>query len=74
MPYDLTHLDEYLSIDTNPKEVAQALRYARYALIRCAEYLDNYEGLGDRYLDLLLLEDEFLRLDSHLSQIIIQWK
>ncbi|NQZ75961.1 MAG: hypothetical protein HRT61_07600 [Ekhidna sp.] len=74
MPYDLTQLNEYLSVDTNPAEVAQLLRYAKYALVRCAERLDSYEGLGDRYLGLLLLEDEFLRLDDHLSEIQMRWK
>jgi len=48
--YDLTHLNEYLSVDTNPAEVVQLLRYVKYALVRCAESLDSYEGLEDRYL------------------------
>ena len=74
MPYDLTQLEEYLRVDTNPREVVRALRFARYALVRCAECLESCEGLGDRYLDLLLLEDEFLKLDEHLAEITTKWK
>ena len=72
--YDLAHLNEYLSVDTNPGEVVQLLRYAKYALVRCAESLDSYEGLGDRYLSLLQLEDEFLQLDDHLAEIQRRWR
>lgn len=74
MPYDLTHLNEYLSVDTNPKEVVQLLRHCKYALICCAEHTDNYSGLCDKYLSLLQLEDEILKLDDHLSEITIRWK
>ena len=74
MHHDLTHLDKYLSSDTNPREVVRALCFARYALVRCAECLESCEGLGDGYLDLLLLEDEFLKLDEHLAEITTRWK
>ena len=74
MPYDFTHLDEYLRVDTHLEEVIQLLRYCRYALVCCAEYLGHYEGLSDRYLSLLQLEEEFLRLNDQLSKIRIRWR
>ena len=74
MPYDLTHLNEYLQVDTHPVEVVQLLRHCKYALVCCAAYTENYTRLCDHYTSLLQLEEQFLGLDEELSKIQIRWK
>lgn len=73
MPYDLTTLDKYLSDDTNPTEVIQALRFAQHAVVRFMAHVNHHEDLADCYLSLVLLEDEFLKLEG-LERICMKWK
>lgn len=67
MPYDFTHLQRYLE-DNHPSEVVGRLDSALYDLVLSAEYLESADGLASRYLDMLLLRNEFAFL-AHLPQI-----
>ncbi len=58
MPYDFTSLQTYLE-DNHPEEVVSRLDSALYDLVLSAEYLESVEGLASRYLDMLLLRNEF---------------
>ena len=73
MSYDFTELEKYLSGDRSPAEVVRILRDARYNLVQVfAEQIDSNE-LAGYYLDLLLLEDEFLKLGG-LDQLCLSWR
>lgn len=56
--YDFTSLQTYLE-DNHPAEVVSRLDSALYDLVLSAEFLESVEGLAPRYLDMLLLRNEF---------------
>lgn len=73
MPLDFTDLEKYLSGDRSPAEVVSLLRDARYNLVQVfAEQSDSPE-LVSQYLDLLLLEEEFLKLGGY-KKLCLPWK
>ncbi|MFY0602215.1 MAG: hypothetical protein JXR03_21240 [Cyclobacteriaceae bacterium] len=63
MPYDLTHLSEYLR-DSTPQEISRLLRAVRYDVVVSAVERGDYENLCDKYLGLLQLEDQFIQLSQ----------
>lgn len=65
MLYDLTSLTTYLE-DTTPDEIAKVLDDALYDLVLSAEYRQRYDELGSRYLDLMLLRNQFIMI-QHLA-------
>lgn len=58
MPYDFTHLQAYLE-DNAPAEIVVRLDNALYDLVLSAECLESVDGLSTRYLDMLLLRNQF---------------
>ncbi|MFY0602075.1 MAG: hypothetical protein JXR03_20540 [Cyclobacteriaceae bacterium] len=63
MPYNLSHLNNYLQ-DATPSEISQLLRSVRYDIVVSAVERGDYNNLCDKYLELLKLEDEFIHLDQ----------
>lgn len=68
MPYDFTSLQTYLE-DNAPAEIVSRLDSALYDLVLSAEFLESLpcrqagvEGLASRYLDMLLLRNEFAKI------------
>lgn len=59
--YNFTSLQTYLK-DNHPSEVVSRLDSALYDLVLSAEFLESVEGLASRYLDMMLLRNEFAKI------------
>jgi len=67
---DLTNLSEHLKLNP-PVEIAVLLDGVLFDLVASAELMQSYEGLHKKYVDVMMLRDEFAMMDENLREI---WK
>jgi len=70
MSQDQNSFAKYLKM-TPPSEIAKTLDSVLFDLVASAEFMQSYDSLYQKYVDVLLLRDEFAMMDENLREI---WK